>query len=549
MAKKMNARCPLQAECERKCEYEGHELDCDYYSVNAIGDRVIEDQEKIRRERERKRQEELDEERYLQMPDDDPDGPNIVYLPITELHPHPQNPRKEIGDVTELADSIRAKGVLQNLTVIRGHWMTPEEWQKYSAEYKENPTEELRCLLNSKWLDTEYTVIIGHRRRAGGKLAGLTHLPCAIVEMTIKEQVATMLLENMQRVDLTPYEQAQGFQMMIELGDTVEDIVEKTKFSRTTVKRRLEMARLDQRILKEVSDRQISMEDFDKLAKIDDMGKRNEVLKSIGTNNFAQSVQGAIKKQNIGKNLPGVKSALKEAKAKKIQLSQTWYGNYTEISGSEVQIDKLEGDLVVPQTDKKLYYCLEEDSGRLRFYTEREKAPPIKRPKAEIEREKAMHSANEQCKEITKNAYELRRQFIQQVHMTSKNKDVILHGAVNAGLVAALLWVSVSATPLADALGEKYDSSEACKRCIIEGVRAHPTHLVPLVIYNAFNDDDDEGYHSTYMQQFPKKKDNLRLDLLYEWLCALGYQMSDDEIAMQNGTHQLLNMGDTGSKE
>ena len=209
--KKKNARCPLQADCGRKCQHEGHELDCDFYEVNAIGENVIEDQEEIRRQRERERQAALDEERSRQMEEngeleelekptagqeerydeekqqmleDDPDRPNIVYLPIAELHPHPNNPRKEIGDVTELADSIRAKGIFQNLTVVRGHWMTPEEWQRYNELYKKDPTEELRCLLNRKWLDTEYTVIIGHRRRAGGKLAGLTHLPCVIVDMT-----------------------------------------------------------------------------------------------------------------------------------------------------------------------------------------------------------------------------------------------------------------------------------------------------------------------------------------------------------------------------
>ena len=154
----------------------------------------------------------------------------FVMIPIEKLHPHPDNPRKELGDLTELADSIRAKGVFQNLTVV--------------------PFED------------DYRIIIGHRRRAASELAGLTHLPCVIVDMTPKEQVETMLLENMQREDLTPYEQAQGFQMMIDMGDTVEEIVQKTGFSKKTVKRRLKMAELDQSVLREVSARQISMEDF-----------------------------------------------------------------------------------------------------------------------------------------------------------------------------------------------------------------------------------------------------------------------------------------------
>ena len=64
-----------------------------------------------------------------------------------------------------------------------------------------------------------YRVVIGHRRLAAAKLAGLAEVPCAVVEMTEQEQIATMLLENMQRSDLTVYEQAQGFQMMLDLGE------------------------------------------------------------------------------------------------------------------------------------------------------------------------------------------------------------------------------------------------------------------------------------------------------------------------------------------
>ena len=105
----------------------------------------------------------------------------IVYIPAERLVPHPDNPRKDLGDLTELAASIKENGIFQNLTVV------PE-------------------------FEDRFTVIIGHRRLAAAKLAGLTELPCVVVEMTPKEQVQTMLLENMQRSDLTVYEQAQGAQ-------------------------------------------------------------------------------------------------------------------------------------------------------------------------------------------------------------------------------------------------------------------------------------------------------------------------------------------------
>lgn len=144
------------------------------------------------------------------------------------IHQHPDNPRKDLGDLTELSESIKKKGIMQNLTVIPGHW-------------DEDKTHH----------DEGYTLIIGHRRFAAGKMAGVTMYPCRIVEdMSYKDQVGTMLEENMQRIDLTPLEQAEGFQMMLDLGDTEEQIAEKTGFSRTTVRRRLEIAKLDRDLVK-----------------------------------------------------------------------------------------------------------------------------------------------------------------------------------------------------------------------------------------------------------------------------------------------------------
>jgi len=146
----------------------------------------------------------------------------IKYIPVKKLWQHPDNPRKDLGDVSELAESIKVNGVLQNLTVVP-----------------------LIGEITKKWDGESYRVIIGHRRLAAAKLAGLEELPCVVVEMSEREQLSTMLTENMQRSDLTVYEQAQGFQMMLDMGDTVEDIAEKSGFSATTVRRRVKLLELD----------------------------------------------------------------------------------------------------------------------------------------------------------------------------------------------------------------------------------------------------------------------------------------------------------------
>lgn len=519
--KNKNSRCPLQAECERKCTYEGHEMDCDYYSLNGVGSSTIEDQEVIREERARKRQEEIDAEYYRGDTDWDYIPGEIVRLPIECLHPHPDNPRKELGDLTEIADSIRAKGVFQNLTVVM------------------QEQEDGRLLE-----DHNYTIIIGHRRRAASELAGLTHIPCVIVAMTPKEQVETMLLENMQREDLTPYEQAQGFQMMLDMGDTVDGIVQKTGFSKKTVKRRLKMAELDQTVLKEVSTRQISMEDFDTLAKIDDIKQRNECLQNIGTPNFAIEVKKKIKKQNIAKNIPWVKKAIRLLAAKKITYSQTYYGDYRQI-GDDIQIDELKDEsLPVPDPgEKKLYYYMDEDTGRLRFFIEREKAAPVRRPQEEIDREKAQAEANEKCTELSTLFHKLRSDFVKTLTLNSKNQDAMLNGAARAIISAGFKYAGVSSTQLCSILGEerKWESGE--EKRVTDLLIANPTNTFPGIIYAAFCDKDNEVYHSTYKKQFPRHSPNSRLDALYAWLTSVGYIMSDEEVSMQNGSHELLHLG------
>lgn len=183
------------------------------------------------------------------------------------IHQHPDNPRKDLGDLSELSESIKKKGIMQNLTVIPGYW---DE--------------------NRAHHDEGYTLIIGHRRFAAGKMAGVTMYPCRIVQdMSYKDQVGTMLEENMQRIDLTVLEQAEGFQMMLNLGDTEEQIAEKTGFSRTTVHRRLEIAKLDRDLVKEKTDEngayQLNLKDLPELSS--NLTKANNILTNMESNLMA----------------------------------------------------------------------------------------------------------------------------------------------------------------------------------------------------------------------------------------------------------------------
>ena len=191
-----------------------------------------------------------------------------VDLPISKIYPHPDNPRKDVGDVSELAESIKANGIFQNLTVVGGG--------------KGAPTAD------------DYTVIIGHRRLSAAKQAGLKQVPCMVVEMDEREQAATMLLENMQRSDLTIYEQAQGFQMMLDLGETQDGIAEKTGFSKSTIRHRLKLLELDPEEFAKAQERQATFSDYIELEKLKNPESKTEALKAIGTSSFKYTIERLI---------------------------------------------------------------------------------------------------------------------------------------------------------------------------------------------------------------------------------------------------------------
>lgn len=140
----------------------------------------------------------------------------IVMLKGNQLKHHPENPRKSFGDLEELSASIHQNGILQNLTVVP----VPDE-------------------------EDSYYIVIGNRRFEAGQIAGLEEYPCHISNMSYVEQLQTMLIENMQRSDLTLIEQADGFEQLTLNGFSVEDISSSTGFSQSTVRRRLTVAKLD----------------------------------------------------------------------------------------------------------------------------------------------------------------------------------------------------------------------------------------------------------------------------------------------------------------
>lgn len=94
----------------------------------------------------------------------------IKNIEISRIRPHYNNPRKELGDLTELAESIKKTGILQNLTVVP--WFS-----NITKSGADDPV---------KQEEMGYIAVIGHRRLAAAKLAGLKEVPCVISDMSYR---------------------------------------------------------------------------------------------------------------------------------------------------------------------------------------------------------------------------------------------------------------------------------------------------------------------------------------------------------------------------
>lgn len=260
---------------------------------------------------------------------------NEIKMIRTEaLHPHPENPRKDLGDLTELTESIRKHGVMQNLTVF-----------KIGEE-------------------DGYRVLIGHRRLAAAKAAGIEELSCRVIdEPDRKTQLTIMLEENMQRNDLTIIEQAESFQLMLDLGGSVKDIVEKTGFSEAMVYHRLNIAKLDKKTLQKAfqqEDFQLTLNDFYVLEAIEDIKERNRVLsESKSSSDLRWKAKSVVRNETIARNEKTVVKLLTDAGIPRLPKSQEdrkWSLNYVEIEKFDLEKEPKKLSYKHDPKEKDVYY-------------------------------------------------------------------------------------------------------------------------------------------------------------------------------------------------
>ncbi len=144
-----------------------------------------------------------------------------LLLPLQKIEPNRLQPRKSFNEeeLASLADSIRQHGVIQPLTV--------------------------------RLLDTGYyQIIAGERRWRAARMAGLREVPVVIIEADDKKAMELALIENLQRTDLTPIEEARGYQQLIgEYGLTQEQVADRVSKSRPAVANAMRLLSLPDELL------------------------------------------------------------------------------------------------------------------------------------------------------------------------------------------------------------------------------------------------------------------------------------------------------------
>lgn len=180
----------------------------------------------------------------------------IKLINTSLIDPHPDNPRKNIGDVTDLADSIRANGLLTPLSVV--------------------PNGE------------RYRVIAGHRRLAACKQAGTGAVPCFVLQLDPLQQLEAMVTENCQREQLTVLEEADAIQGMLDLGATTADVAYRLGRSGDYVRDRAKAASIKTEVRASRDDfGQISIGQLVAIARYDGHPDRQKKLaQAAGTSNF-----------------------------------------------------------------------------------------------------------------------------------------------------------------------------------------------------------------------------------------------------------------------
>ena len=445
--------------------------------------------------------------------------PTIQMIPIEALEHHPENPRKDLGDLKELIASIKESGVMQNLTVVP------------------NPDDE------ETWL-----VVIGNRRLEASKAAGLTELPCIISDMDHKTQLATMMAENMQRVDLTLTEQAQGVQLMMDLGMDAKEISKRTGLRKDAVERRAVMAKYDTGKVAEAIVRGGTISDFIELEKLPE-DCRDEMLEHVGTQQLKKKIRDKLDALRQAEYMQKVidwletfatmieKQGYVGAKAVSMNYETSWY-RFTQavIDGLKIPADV---------KDRRYYYLVDRVYGSIKLLketaaSEEDKAAQLRNKRSEYVSQRAT-----QADALDKKFRQMRFEWLFSGADIVWNETAILRAYVL--VLTQGFWHSSyhdEVKEMTEQLtGVTLKGSGYASRPDLSDMLKLPDYKMRQagvgLLWGAVDRDGYRPWVRMYDKGCIEFKRSAAYEVIYDMLIGMGYEMSDEEAAYMGGTHEV----------
>lgn len=194
-------------------------------------------------------------------------APRLLHVELADIAPHPRNPRRDVGDVTELAASIAEVGLMEPLVIVHAATGGAQT----------------------------YWILAGHRRHAAAQLAVLAEVPCLLREDldTPDKHIAAMLVENLHRADLTPVEEGDAYQQLLTFpGYTVKRLATAVARSPGTVRTRVAIAKLPDPVKARIHDRQITLDEALALGEFAaDPDAVVKLTRAVGTHDWKWTLQ------------------------------------------------------------------------------------------------------------------------------------------------------------------------------------------------------------------------------------------------------------------
>lgn len=178
---------------------------------------------------------------------------NLLTIDVNRIVPNPSQPRKRFDEdeLRGLADSIRKNGIIQPLTVRR-------------------------------LIDGSYELISGERRLRAAKAAGLQTVPCILMEVDDRKSAVISLLENLQREDLTFFEEAEAIQRLLQVwGITQQEAAEQLGKSQSAIANKLRLLRLTKEQRERIVRVRLTERHARALLRIADDHMRDQVLDEV----------------------------------------------------------------------------------------------------------------------------------------------------------------------------------------------------------------------------------------------------------------------------